>query len=106
MDGVVHLVVRAHDTNGMWISDNYTNAQNLLRLGTAYGESQFYMFSNMVPAAVELQLGVLEDRPLARAESLPFQSVAQSNYLAQQSGRVHVFRQLVPIPNVDPTAYQ
>ncbi len=108
MDGVVHLVVRAHDTNGMWMNYNYTNAANFTLVSPypSYGESQFYMFSNMVPAAVELQLGVLEDRPLARAESLPFQSVAQSNYLAQQSGRVHVFRQLVPIPNVDPTAYQ
>ena len=106
MDGVVHLVVRAQDTNGVWIDNNYTNAQNHLRLGSVYGEAQFYMFSNTVPASVELQFGVLEDRPLARAESLPFQSVAQSNYLAQQAGRVHLFRQLVPIPNVDPTAYQ
>ena len=106
MDGVVHLVVRAQDTNGMWIDNNYTNAQNHLRLGSVYGEAQLYMFSNSVPASVELQFGVLEDRPLARAESLPFRSLAQSNYLAQQAGKVHLFRQVVPIPNVDPTAYQ
>ena len=106
MDGVVHLVLRAQDTNGMWINTSYTNAQNLFRLSSAYGEAQLYMFSNTVPASVELQFGVLEDRPLARAESLPFRSLAQSNYLAQQAGKVHLFRQVVPIPNVDPTAYQ
>ena len=65
-----------------------------------------YMFSNAVPASVELELGVLEDRPLARAESLSQNYTAQTNYLAQQAGAVHLFRQRVTIPNVDPTAYQ
>jgi hypothetical protein len=65
----------------------------------------FTFYSNAVPASVELQMGVLEDRTLQRAESLPFQLFAQTNYLAQQSGHVHLFRQRVTIPNVDPTAY-
>jgi hypothetical protein len=70
------------------------------------------MFSNTVPAAVELQLGVLEDRALSRAESLgipnswPSASAAQWNYLTNRSGSVHLFRQRVTIQNVDPTAYQ
>ena len=109
MDGVVHLAVRAHDPNGNWINNNvviYTNAANTHFLFPAYGETQLYMFSNTVPAAVELQLGVLEDRPRQRAESLPYHSFAQSNYLSQQAGRVQIFRQLVTIPNVDPSAYQ
>jgi type II secretory pathway pseudopilin PulG len=111
MDGVVHLVVRAYDTNGVWINNYYrpcTNVQNTLFFSTpqSYGEAQFYMYSNAVPAAVELQLGVLEDRALARAESLPFQSAPQWNYLTNQSGAVHLFRQRVTIQNVDPSAYQ
>ena len=64
------------------------------------------MFSNTVPAAVEIQLGVLEDRALRHAESLPASSAAQTAYLAQQAAKVHVFRQRVNIPNVDPSAYQ
>jgi hypothetical protein len=31
---------------------------------------------------------------------------SQSNYLAQQAGKMHVFRQRVWIRNVDPSAYQ
>jgi len=117
MDGVVHLALRAYDTNGVWINNSvraYTNAQNTFFISSplADGEAQFYMFSNTVPAAVELQLGVLEDRALSRAESLgipnswPSASAAQWNYLTNRSGSVHLFRQRVTIQNVDPTAYQ
>jgi hypothetical protein len=111
MDGVVHLAVRAYDTNGVWINNSgraYTNAQNTLFFSTppANGEAQFYMFSNTIPAAVELQLGVLEDRALARAASLNIVPAAQLKYLQGQSGAVHIFRQRVTIQNVDPTAYQ
>jgi hypothetical protein len=113
MDGVVHLTLRARDTNGVWINSSvrtYTNVQNTLFLSSppfqyGYGEAQFYMFSNTVPASVELELGVLEDRPLQHAGSLPTAAL-RNRYLQQQSGRVHLFRQLVTIPNVDPTAYQ
>jgi len=108
MDGVVHLTVHAYDTNGTWISKsiyNYTNAVNTYFLSTAYGEPQLYMYSNTVPASVELELGVLEDRILARAESRPTTAL-QAQYLADKSGNVHIFRQHVSIPNVDPTAYQ
>ena len=113
VDGVVHLTVHAFDTNGNWMNFTYAlNTNNstffssppLLQPG--YGEAQFYMYSNAVPAAVEFEMGVLEDRALARAQSLPFQSAAQTSYLAQQAGVVHVFRQRVSIPNVDPSAYQ
>ena len=116
VDGVVHLTLRAYDVNGTWINNyyqTYTNALNTEFLsasttppaGNGYGEAQILMFSNAVPAAVELELGVLEDRALARAESLPHNSTAQLNYLAQQAGAVHLFRQRVTIPNVDTTAY-
>ncbi len=115
VDGVVNLTVRAYDPNGVWINNyyqSYTNALNTTFLyppatgiGNGYGEAQLYMFSNTVPASLELELGVLEDRPLAHAESLPQNSTAQFNYLAQQAGAVHLFRQRVTIPNVDPTAY-
>ena len=63
------------------------------------------MYSNNLPAAMELQLGVLEDQVLARALALPYQSSSQSSFLSQQSGAVHLFRQRLSIPNVDFTAY-
>ena len=108
IDGVVHLTLHAYDTNGNWInnySQPYTNALNTYLLPAAYGEAQFYMQSNTIPAAVELELGVLEDRTLQRAESRPT-DILRAQYLSGQSGTVHLFRQRVTIPNVDPTAYQ
>jgi hypothetical protein len=112
MDGVVHFVVRAYDPNGYQLtntvqykSGQLTTNRNIWFSAPQWGEAGFCMFSNVVPAAVELQLGVLEDRALERAGSLPFQSPAQLSYLAQQAGKIHLFRQRVTIPNVDPSAY-
>ena len=114
MDGVVHFVVRADDVNGYPMTNTYqfnsgqwvTNRNVLFYPPVqVQGEVGFYFFSNTVPASVELELGVLEDRPLQHAGSLPT-ALLRTQYLQQQSGRVHLFRQLVTIPNVDPTAYQ
>ena len=50
-------------------------------------------------------MATVEDRSLQRAEVPPFPT-ARNNYLVQQAGKVHVFRQRVAIPNVDPSVYQ
>ena len=110
MDGVVDLRVRAYDRNGLWMTNGYpfgyTNfARNVWFSGPAWGEVGFYMYSNTLPTSVEIQLGVLEDRTLQRAESIP-DSNTRSNYLAQHACQVHLFRQRIPIRNVDPSAYQ
>jgi prepilin-type N-terminal cleavage/methylation domain-containing protein len=117
-DGVVHLTVRAYDPNGLWMTNTYpfyngqrTTTNNNVSFfppdfGSDYGETGFLMFSNTLPATVEIQLGLLEDRTLQRAESLAGLVPAQSNYLASHAGQVHVFRQRVWIRNVDPSAYQ
>lgn len=115
IDGVAHLTVRAQDPSGNWIYSGYSNVLNTQFYSpftapsgpNGYGEAQLFMFSNTVPAAVELELGVLEDQTLARAESLPTSPVdRRTPYLQSQAGTVHVFRQRVTIPNVDRTAYQ
>jgi prepilin-type N-terminal cleavage/methylation domain-containing protein len=118
IDGVVDLRLHAYDVNGYQMTNIYqyepaaviTN-QNVWFSVPYNGEVGFYFFGNTIPASVELQIGVLEDRPLKRADSLANPAItglspAQTNYLAQQAGRVHVFRQRVLIPNVDPSAYQ
>ncbi len=117
VDGVVGLRVRAFDINGNWMTStlNFSGGQvttnkNVFFLppgyGSAFGETAFYMFSNTVPASVEVELATLEDRTLQRAGTWLPGSLLQSNYLAQQSGKVHIFRQRISIPNVDPSAYQ
>jgi len=80
--------------------------KNVLYFPPVLGQAGFEMFSNTLPASVEIEMGVLEDRALQRAESLGGSYQAQTNYLAGCAGQVHVFRQRVSIPNVDPAAYQ
>ena len=103
LPGVMSFKVRAFDTNGFWITASRTNVVATNNITSP--EVMLYAFySNAVPAAVEVELGVLEDRTLQRVQSLG--GLVQSNYLAQQAGKVHLFRQRFPIRNVDPSAYQ
>ncbi|HLX94701.1 MAG TPA: hypothetical protein VKU37_03055, partial [Verrucomicrobiae bacterium] len=116
MDGVVSLTVRPYDPNGFRMTNTYpfytgsigSTNNNVYFLpfgfGSDFGETGFYMFCNTVPASVEVELGVLEDAVLQRAEGLTTNS--QTTYLSDHAGQVHLFRQRVLIRNVDPTAYQ
>ena len=117
MDGVVALTVRAYDVNGGLMTTNIITVasgrgatnQNVYYfppIPPVGGQVGFGMYSNTLPASVEIEMGVLEDRALQRAESLNFNLKVQSNYLSGAAGAVHVFRQRVTIPNVDPSAYQ
>jgi hypothetical protein len=116
MDGVTHLVVRAFDNNGDWLTNGYSRWQtnrpvNVWFSPPEWGEVGCTFYSNSVPAAVEVQLGVFEDRTVRRAESMgaglaPSANNAQWSYLQGQAGHVQVFRQRVTIPNLDSTAYQ
>ncbi|HUA37264.1 MAG TPA: prepilin-type N-terminal cleavage/methylation domain-containing protein, partial [Candidatus Sulfopaludibacter sp.] len=110
VDGVVDLMVRPYDLNGLEMTNTYeynyngttstlTN-RNTCFFPPALGMAGFYMYSNMVPASVEVEMGVLEDTTLQRAEALS--GAAQMNYLSNHVGQVHLFRQRVMIRNVDP----
>jgi hypothetical protein len=112
VDGVVHFLTRAFDTNGYRIVANLgTNISAYYdqfdgREQLVAGEIEVYeFFSNAVPATVELELGILEDRAWQQFKAQPT-ATAKSNHLAGLAGRVHVFRQRIPIRNVDPGAYQ
>ena len=103
-DGVVHFKVRAYDPNGVWLT---RSTNNILVVSNALvSDISLYQFrSNAVPASVEFELGLLEDRVWERYKSLPV-ATARYNYLTNQVGRVHVFRQRVAVRCVDPSAYQ
>ncbi len=116
LNGVVHLSVSAYDDSGYQMTNTYqllagnwvTNKSVLFYPAPAaspFGDVGFMFYSNAVPAAVEIDLGVLEDRALAHAEALSTYTL-RTNYLSSQSGAVHLFRQRVSIPNVDTSAYQ
>jgi len=108
LDGVVHFKVRAYDTNGVWINQPVgANITNYYDVGFLRDEPSFSTFySNAVPASVEIELGILEERALERVRSIGNPTV-QANFLKSNSvGKVHLFRWRVPIRNVDPVAYQ
>jgi hypothetical protein len=110
MDGVVHFKVRAFDAGGNWLtnapfrSDGKTNVFLTWSINT--GEVATYEFrDDTVPASVEFELGLVEDRAWERYKSIP-DAAARYQYLTNQAARVHVFRQRVAVRNVDPAAYQ
>jgi type II secretory pathway pseudopilin PulG len=114
IDGVVDLRIQPYDVNGYAITNSFQYNSGVpanypstaFTLPTPYGPSSyFYFLSNAIPASVEIQMGSLEDAVLRRAESFGGPGVSENNYLSQQVGRTHVFRQRVLLPNVDPSAY-
>jgi len=120
MDGVVHLVVRPYDLSGNWLTNGFVYRQpppnrpnpplNVWFSPPEWGEVNCVFYSNAEPATVEVQLGILEDHTLNRAESLggetaPAATPAQWSYLQGQVGHVQLFRQRVTIPSLHKSAY-
>jgi len=110
LDGVVEFHVRCYDPNGLFITNGSLVSTNQFvsitnSLVIAPGEVEFYGFSNNVaPAFVEVEVGVLEPAVLKRMKSIP-NFITQSNFLATHAGNIQVFRQRIPIRNVDRSAY-
>lgn len=107
MDGVVHLRLYAFDNNGQIMNAfNYPDETNnfaIYQLNPSLAPDEYgcIFYSNKVPASVEVEMGVLEDSTLQHTES----ASDPTSYLSNHVGQVHIFRQRVPIRNVDPTAY-
>jgi prepilin-type N-terminal cleavage/methylation domain-containing protein len=125
-DGVIHFYLAAFATNGfpLVFYNGFTNAcfrTNALTLGyspvlssqanenTYVNPAALVFWSNALPASVELQLGILEQHAVDRYNSIATPA-ARLNYLSSSdhylSSRVNLFRQRIPIRNVDPLAYQ
>jgi prepilin-type N-terminal cleavage/methylation domain-containing protein len=131
-DGIVHLRVQAFATNGFplllrsfatngvfAVATNgvllppnlYSNVGKVFNTGCvsapARGVLDYYFMSNAVPASLELELGVLEPKVLERYRALPVSlPQVQRNFLSNHVAQVHLFRQRIPIRNVDFSAYQ
>jgi type II secretory pathway pseudopilin PulG len=130
-DGVVHLRVRAFAKNGCLIVTNanpgvlfgtndgvfaimpppligprYTNVWDTNLYGSVldHDQSFAYFMNEAVPAYVEVELGILEPQVLKKYRSIPIAAV-QRQYLSNHVAQVHIFRQRIPIANVNFAAY-
>lgn len=122
-DGVVHFRVRPAALNGFaitggnspadtnaWfragpITRTVTNAVAWVNFAYPEWTPGIYFMQDAVPAYAEIELGLLEDRTLARLRGIP-DANAQNQFLQTHAGQVHLFRQRIPIRNVDPAVYQ
>jgi len=129
-DGVIHFYLTTYATNGFPIvlgtrfgtnvacfrpdpfsvAPLYPVVHSTLAVPSASypgNLAALYFWSNAVPAAVGMELGLLEQPAWERYNSIPVPA-ARLAYLQRPdiSSRVHLFRQRIPILNVDPSAYQ
>jgi len=135
-DGVVAFNVKPFETNGIevtsttaqWdglthlaipVRDFIQNISTNVPIPNAYAQIlpdnrlNYYYLSNAVPAALELEVGFVEprirDRYVGMGGPPPIAAVlqgAQRSYLSNHVSEVHLFRQRIPIRNVDYTAYK
>jgi hypothetical protein len=122
-DGIVHFRVQAFATNGFPLvpypvgnpqatrplcfrTNSYSPWTVFVKGATndAIAPENSYFVSNAVPAYLDFELGVLEPKTLERFKSIGDRN-AQRAYLSNHAAQVHIFRQRIPIRNVDPTAY-
>ena len=101
IDGVVNFRVRAYDPNGNLIT---SSASNLIAAPLiATGDYSYAFSGSVVPAYVEIELTVLENKTLDRYRSMGSQNA--QTYFTNHVGQMHVFKQRVSIASLDRTAY-
>ena len=98
VDGVVHFRIRAFDTNGypMTYLTNKYDGVKMRNDGNNTGETRYAFTNKAVPAYLELELGILEPQALEKLKSFPTPA-AKTNFLAKQTGKIHLFQQRIPI---------
>lgn len=118
IDGVVHLRVLAYDSNGALITPDSNFLGPLGSIGSVGVSNrvqralvvapdlnlEYHFRSNAVPAYLDLELGILEQKTAERCRNLPLE--AQAKYLESKAGNVQIFRQRIALRNVQPSVYQ
>ncbi len=89
-DGIVHFQLTAVYPERV-INPTSTNI--------SFIKSSDFIFSNVLPAFVDIDLGVLEPGTLKQFESLTGNLAVAQRFLTNQVGRIHFFRERVPIRN-------
>lgn len=100
-NGVVNLQIRAYTTNGTMLNLAPTITPPAL-LSSVDVRTNYYATNAMGPAYVEVELSLLDSAALDQARALAFtnNAVPVQNFLSQQAGSIHMFRQRIPIRTV------
>ena len=99
IDGIVSLKILPYDGNGNLMF--LTNALRTIPRTYWYSGnndfplSRYYFLSNSLPSFVEVELGIIEPHILNQYKAMSGNVAA--NYLARQAGKVHLFRERIPI---------
>jgi type II secretory pathway pseudopilin PulG len=125
LDGVVHFQARAYDAKGRphdstWLEDIYVpELTNNITRGRKYdgnwitneylpdldanvaaAQNGFAFKGDFLPAFIEIEVGILEPQSTRVYNSmLDVNPPAALNYLRNQSGKMHLFRQRIPVRN-------
>lgn len=106
IDGVVNLRIRLFDPHGAPLMAGNIPYNTRVLTNTFSGEYVYGLFtSNALPAFVEVELGVLETRTFENYRAFTNNAAAAQEFLRKHAAQVHVFRQRIPLRNVDPLAY-
>jgi hypothetical protein len=103
IDGVVHFQAQFYDANGNPLSRNpwsqrmQMTTNNVPGIVVSNALTEVYFFGDALPAYVELEIGILEPQILAQYRSIPTGGNAAKSYLQRQAGKIHIFRQHIPI---------
>jgi hypothetical protein len=103
IDGVVHFRILPFDSLGILI----TNKNSASVPGLVYSDRKIqgelvptYSFTtNALPAAVDVELGVLEPKALEQFRARTNNPAKAQEYLLRQAGRIHFFKQRVELRN-------
>ncbi len=121
LDGVIHFRLQPYDAHGfpmtwtnrhwyVWAETNtypnpaYRLGEDLLieRDSRPGAQSVVIFRSNALPAAVEIELGVLEPEALAQYRQLPAGSDLARSFLSNRAAQVHLYRQRIPLWQASP----
>lgn len=101
IDGVIHFQMKFYDDFGRQITNTIPNrAIGAITNNIDPNYNQIWFWGGDLPAMVEVELGILE--PAAYEKLKPLidlpQPIAFNDFLNRNAGKVHIFRQQVPIP--------
>jgi prepilin-type N-terminal cleavage/methylation domain-containing protein len=119
LDGVVHFRMQAFDPLGYPMTLVQATSTNMQRLWREFGyelgtnliieadkrlaNQPLTIFrSNALPAAVEIELGILEPETLAQFRQLPAGTPFAERFLSNHASQVQIFRQRIPIWQAPP----